>query len=145
MEEEMIAATRLTKVIALAFVALLLAVLLSELATSPSSGHRIDVERLPPEAQAILKERPGVPISAEQWKRLDQVMARSGGWPSGAAVFWASVRSSWYWFLALPLLCLGALYLRWKVIAPLHAAVVLAPSLALLLIAFAIGTAGLKG
>jgi hypothetical protein len=143
--EEMIAATKLTKVILLGFVALLLAALLSELATSPNSGHRIDVEKLPPEAQVILKERPGVPISADQWKRLDQVMARSGGWPSGATVFWASVRSSWYWFLVLPLLGIGALFMRWKAVAPLHAVVVVVPSLGFLLIAFAIGTAGLKG
>lgn len=141
----MSSASRLTKLIVLGLVALLLAALLSELATSPSSGHRIDVEQLPPEAQAILKERPGAPISAEQWKRLDQVMARSGGWPSGATVFLASVRRSWYWFLVLPLLCLGALYLRWRAVAPLHAALVLAPSLGFLLLAFALGTAGLKG
>ena len=141
----MITATKLTKVIFLGFVALLLATLLSELATSPNSGHRIDVEKLPPEAQVILKERPGVPISADQWNRLDQVMARSGGWPRGAAVFWASVRSSWYWFLVLPLLVIGALSMRWKAIALLHAAVVFAPSFGFLIVAFAIETAGLRG
>lgn len=137
--------TKLTKVILLGFFALLLAVLLSELATSPSSGHRIDVEKLPPEAQVILKERPGTPISADQWKRLDQVMARSGGWPGGAAVFWASVQSSWYWFLVVPLLGVGTLFARWKALALLHAVVVFVPSVGFLLYAFAIGTPGLKG
>ncbi|WP_326543928.1 hypothetical protein [Pseudorhodoferax sp.] len=140
----MSSATGFTRSLVLGLIALFLAALLSELATSPSSGSRIDVEKLPPEAQAILKEQPGLPISADQWKRLDQVMARSGGWPKGAAVFWASVRSSWYWFLALPLLGLGVLHLRWKAVVPLHTALVLAPSLAFLFLAFTLGSAGLK-
>lgn len=132
----MIALTRLGKVIALGLIALLLGIVFSEFVTSPRFGHRIDFEKLPAEAQSILKERPGLPISPEQWKRLDQVMARSEGWVNAAAVFWASMRHSWYWFLTLPLLSLGALYLRWKSITPIHAGVILLPSVGFLLIAF---------
>jgi hypothetical protein len=141
----MIVEKSLTKVVILAVSALLLAALFSEFVTFPSLGHRVDIEKLPPEAQLILNEHPGEPISAEQWKRLDKVMSSSVGWPSSLDIFWSSVRSSWYWFLLFPVLGLVVLYLRWKEVSLLHAVVVFAPSISFLLLAFAIGSATLKG
>ena len=127
---------RLVKALLGGLLALLIGALLCELATSPSEGHRIDFEKLPPAAQAIMKEQPGVPISSEQWKRLDKVMAKEGGWPSGKDVFLRSVRASWYWFLLLPAAGVGAFLVRWKSVAMVEAASVFAPCLLLLLFAF---------
>lgn len=140
----MIRTKRLAKVITMGFIAVFAAALLCELTTSPSSGHRIDLGKLPPEAQAILKEQPGMPISVDQWNRLDKVVARSGGWPSGAKVFLASVRQSWYWFVILPLLGLGILFIRWKEVTILHVSIIFSPSLGFLLLAFQMGASGLK-
>lgn len=77
---------------------------LAEFVSGPAHGHRINTAELPAEARAILAESPGVPISAEQWHRLDTVMSSHGGWPGGGQLFAASVRHSWYWFIALPVL-----------------------------------------
>lgn len=129
-------ATRSLNAILLGLFIALAAALLAELVSGPAHGHRIDVDALPQEAKAILAEKPGTPISSEQWRRLDKVMAKSGGWPSGGYVFLASVRASWYWFLALPV---AALLLWWRR-APLSGitvGLVSAPSLLLLASAYA--------
>lgn len=135
----------LVKAVLIGLVALLLGALLSDVLTSPAEGHRLDVKKLPPPAQAILNERPGVPISPEQWKRLDQVMAQHGGWPSGGDLFLASVRASWYWFLLLPAVCLGGLFIRWRAVTAAELAAVCAPSLGLLLLAFVAAVPVLNG
>ena len=127
--------SRLVKALLVGLLALFIGALLCELVTSPAEGHRIDVTKLPPTAQAILNERPGVPISSEQWRRLDKVMAQQGGWPSGGDVFLSSVRASWYWFLLLPALGIAALFMTWRAIALPELSAIFAPSLLLLLFA----------
>lgn len=128
--------TRSLNAILLGLLIAVAAALLAELVSGPGHGHRIDVDALPHEAKAILAERPGTPISSEQWQRLDKVMAKSGGWPGGRHVFLASVRASWYWFLALPVAAL----LLWRHRTSLSGAtvgLVFAPSLLLLASAYA--------
>ena len=93
----------------LGLVVLLLALALAEFATGPQHGHRINTAALPTEAQAILAEKSHAPISAEQWRRLDAVMAEHGGWPQGEHLLVTSVRHSWYWFMALAALAAVAL------------------------------------
>lgn len=124
---------RLTKAFVVGLLALLVSALLCELVTPPTAGHRIDVRSLPPAARAILAERPGAPVSPEQWKRLDKVMAQQGGWPNGRGVFLASVRASWYWFLLLPACGIAVLFIRWRAIAWPEMAAVAMPCLWLLL------------
>ena len=94
----------------LALVIFLLAAALAEFATGPQFGHRINTSALPAEAQAVLSENSQAPLSAEQWRRLNTVMAKHGGWPGVEQSFVASVRHSWYWFICLP--ALGAVGLR---------------------------------
>jgi hypothetical protein len=113
----------------------LVAAVLVELVSGPKYGHRINTEALPTEAKAILAERPGVPISSEQWRRLDMVMAKHGGWPGGGEVFAASVRHSWYWFAAFPLLALFLLHRR-AALSFRVGALISAPSLVVVAYAF---------
>jgi hypothetical protein len=50
------------------------ALALAEFLTFPKMGHSIDTSKWPIAAQAILTEKPGTPISSEQWKRIDKVL-----------------------------------------------------------------------
>lgn len=130
--------TRALLVSALAGVLLaLVSAVLAEFLSGPQYGHRIDTSALPPPAKAILAESPGTPISTEQWRRLDKVMAQhGGGWPGGTQLFNASIRHSWYWFLLLPVLALA--WLRRRDSMPLPVGVLVAfPSLSMIAWAFA--------
>ena len=119
------------------FVLALVSAVLAELVSAPEHGHRIDTSAMPAEARAILAERPGTPVSAEQWRRLDEVMSRHGGWPGGGQLFAASVRRSWYWFVVLPIVAV-ALLRRYLRAMPLSAAALIAaPSLLVVTYAFA--------
>jgi hypothetical protein len=108
---------------------------IAELLSNPL-GHRVDTTALPAEARAILTEHPGVPITTEQWRRLDQVMARSGGWPSGGSVFSASIRGGWYWMIATLVLALAVLRLSWRGLPPLVLVAASSPSALVILWAF---------
>jgi hypothetical protein len=127
---------RLFKALTLEMLALLLGTLISELMTSPTEGHRIDFTKLPAAAKAISTERPGVPISPDQWKRLDAVMARHGGWPSGGELILASMRASWYLFLLLPSAGIAVILTKWRAVTLWEVAGVCLPSLLALLFAF---------
>jgi hypothetical protein len=131
-EEMMLKIGRLVKALMLGLITLFVASLLCELVTTPAKAFTVDSTKFPPAAQAILKERPGVPISPEQWKRLDKVMNEQGGWPSGQKIFLHSVRSSWYWFIALPLLGVGLTYRRWRAVRLPEWGLICAPSLLML-------------
>ena len=137
--------SRLVKTLVVGLLALFVGALLSVLVTSPVESHRIDFKKLPPATQAISSERAGVPISPEQWKRLDKVMAQHGGWPSDGDVFLASVRASWYWFLLLPAVGITVLFMRWRVIAMPEAVAISVPSLLLLLFALSAAAPMFKG
>src|SRR5262245_25799145 len=77
----------------------LVATAMAGLIFSPATGHRINIAALPAEARAILAEHPGVPITREQWRRVDQVLDRSGGALTVAGLFRADLRSSWALFV----------------------------------------------
>ena len=112
-----------------------IAAVFAELLASPAHGHRINAPALPAEAKAILAERPGVPVSTDQWQRLDKVMANHGGWPSGRQLLAASIRDGWYWFIALP--ALAAFLLRpWVASSLLSVAFLAGPSALVLSYAF---------
>jgi len=109
------------------------------LITGPSLGHRIDTNALPPQANAILAEQPGTPISTDQWRRLDKVMLQHGGWPDGNQLLVESIRRSWYWFVLLPLAAIGVVRVKQgKLTAPV-AALLASPSL--LSLAYALSAA----
>lgn len=113
-------------------IALFIGCLICEFATDPKDGLRVDTSKFPPAAQAILNERPGIPISTEQWKRLNKILNEQGGLLSGQDIFLHSVRASWYWFIALTLLGVGLTYLRWRAVRLPEWGLVFAPSLLLL-------------
>lgn len=133
-------ALRLVQALLVGLVVLFIGALFCEVLTSPMQGPRINVKKLPPEAQAVANEQPSVPTTPEQWKRLDKVMAQHGGWPSGGDVFLGFVRASWYWFLLLPTVGVGALFLRWKAVTLPEVIAVSGPSLLLLLYAFSVAS-----
>jgi hypothetical protein len=80
--------------------------------TIGAQGHRIRFEELPAEAQAVAKEQGLTPISPEQWKRIDEVMERNGGWPNGNDLTQILIRKASPFFVILPLIVL--LLLRWR-------------------------------
>ncbi len=123
---------RLVKALMLGLIVLFVASLLCELAASPNEGLRVDRTKFPPAAQAIVNERPGVPISPEQWKRLNKVLNEQGGLPSGQDIFLHFVRVGWYWFIALPLLGVGLTYRRWRAVRLPEWGLICAPSLLML-------------
>ena len=123
---------RLVKASFAGLIALLIGFLLCEFATGSKDGFRVDPTKFPPAAQAILNESPGVPISPEQWKRLNKILNEQGGLPSGQDIFLHSVRASWYWFIALPLLGVTLNYIRWRAVSLHEWGLIFAPSLLLL-------------
>ncbi|MFY7907250.1 MAG: hypothetical protein ACOVO0_14040 [Burkholderiaceae bacterium] len=123
---------RLVKAAFAGLIALFIGCLLCEFASEPKDGLRVDTSKFPPAAQAIMNERPGVPISPEQWKRLNKVLNEQGGLPSGQDIFLHSVRTSWYWFVALPLIGVGLTYMRWRAMRLPEWGLIFAPSLLML-------------
>jgi hypothetical protein len=116
-------------------VLVLLALALAEFATFPTAGHRIDTTKWPAEAQAILRESPGVAVSADQWKRIESVLRSAGDMNYGQRPYWAqTVSASWWWFVLLPVVV--AMVVRVKVgRLPVRSAILLiSPSVALLLL-----------
>lgn len=126
-------------VLALAFglLAALIGVVLSELVSAPSMGHRIDTAAWPADARAITAENPGVPMNADQWRRLNKVLATTQGAQQEATILlWANVRHSWYWFCIVPTMALGALWRRQRQLSSLVPIAVFFPSAITLLLAF---------
>jgi hypothetical protein len=110
----------------------LLAGLIAEVALG-GRGHRIRFDQLPSEAQKIAIEQHPNPVSPQQWKRMNEVMKRHGGWPSGRDMVHVTVRKAWLLFVLLPAGVL--LLMRWKGVAlrPANSVALLAPSAAVLL------------
>jgi hypothetical protein len=96
---------------------LLLALLAGVIAevTLGSQGHRVQFDELPLEAQAIAKEQHPNPISPQQWKRIDEVMERHGGWPNGSDLLQVTFREAWPLFALFP--AIAVLLLRWRGVA----------------------------
>jgi hypothetical protein len=119
-----------------------LALLFAELVSFPSTGHRIDTTKWPAEAQEILRERPGVPVSPEQWKRIDKVLQHQGSLNHGQSPYWAqTVRASWWWFVAMPVLASLVLSVKQRTLAFRSTMLVVSPSAAVLLAALALAGA----
>lgn len=113
--------------------------LLAEFATFPATGHRVDTTQWPVEAQAILREQPGVPISTEQWKRIDSVLRARGDLNYGQRPYWAqTVRASWWWFLLLPGLAVVVTRFRQIDLSAVTAVLLCAPSAIVLLVGLAL-------
>ena len=98
--------------------------------------YRTNTANLPPEAVAILNEHSGDRISEEQWRRLDIVMARNGGWPQVSDLSWAAVRDSWYWFVIFPSAGLAILAVVRKRMSMADILGIFAPSVATLVAGF---------
>jgi len=97
-----------------------------------SQGHLINTNAWPPEAQAILLEKPGAPISSDQWKRIRVTLNKYNAVTPMAHLFAADVRSSWYVFLISPLLALVLLRRRFSTDTIPVALAATAPSLLVL-------------
>lgn len=122
--------------LALGAVLVLVAFLLAELVTSPSRGHRIDTSNWPIEAQRILGETPGSPVSPEQWKRIDRLLRKHGDMNYGQRPYWAqTVRASWWWFITLPLFATLVYSVRRGRVPFSSVTLLVAPSAATLLLA----------
>ena len=98
----------------------------------PIAGHLINTNAWPPEAQAILLEKPGAPISSDQWKRIRVTLNKYNAVTPMAHLFAADVRSSWYVFLISPLLALVLLRRRFSTDTIPVALAATAPSLLVL-------------
>ena len=120
-------------------VALVVALALGEFVSSPSIGHKLDVSMMPSEGRAILSETPGVPLSKEQWARLDEIVARHGGWPSGPRMVFQSVQASWYWLVVIPVVALVILRGRWKTMELVEIFLIACPSVFLLVVVLLYG------
>jgi hypothetical protein len=101
-----------------------------------SDGVRANMEAWPPAAKAIVKERPGEPISTEQWRRIEKALREHGGdaMPSHTAA--AELRKAWPTLAIVALFALGLARWRWRALTLGAAVLVLAPTAFLLLGAF---------
>ena len=127
-------ASALLKAASLGLVALCASVVLAQF--SSSGSVRVNTEAWPPTAQSILVERPGDPLSAEQWVRIERLLRAHGGESQGSHVFAAQVRHSWPLYVVFPLLAL-VLVRRLRPLTPVAAGLaVLAPSALALLFSF---------
>lgn len=93
--------------------ALLVALAFSELVTYPAMGFRVDITKMPAEAQAILNESKGAPRTAEQWRRVEKVLYEHG-WSDRRELFFRGPLNSWYWYLVSPIIASFVLRRRWK-------------------------------
>ena len=117
---------------------------LAEFLTFPQTGHRIDTTKWPMEAQTILREKPGTPISSEQWKRIDRVLKEYGDMNYAQTPYWSeTVRASWWWFFLVPLLAAVTLRFRGRQFTPLSASLLASPCVITLVASVALaGSAG---
>ena len=70
-----------------------------------------------------------MPITSDQWKRIDRVLKENGGPNDGQRPYWSmTVRASWWWFLLVPLLAVAVLLVRGWRLAPLSVSPLTVPS-----------------
>lgn len=119
------------------------AFLLAEFLSFPQIGHRVDTTKWPAEAQAVLTEKPGTPITSEQWKRIDRLLQEHGDTNFGQRPYWAqTVRASWWWFLLAPLLGIAIIRFRGQQVSPLCVSMLAGPSVAALVVGIALSGSG---
>jgi hypothetical protein len=125
----------LLKSLLLGLLAALAALLITNL--SSGSGTRVNTESWPASAKSILAERPGEPISIEQWRRIETALAKSGDNAGASHLVTAEVRKGWPVVLLAALLALVCV--RWQLKAQSLGAALsaLLPSALLLVVAFA--------
>ena len=128
------------KAAGLGVILLFISMLLAQFITFPSNGHRVNTDAWPEEAQKIIKENPGTPITAEQWKRLYEALRPYEGPDYGQTPNWAqTIMASWWWFAFLPAATLCRLYYRQSKQTITSIALVTTPSLAALILAYSSG------
>jgi hypothetical protein len=113
MEKLILFFKRSVKVFFAGLCALLIALVFSELVTYPKSGFKLDITKMPLEAQAILSESNIEPISSDQWRRVDRVLHEQG-WSDSSELFYRAQLHSWYWYILFPILAGIILRKRWK-------------------------------
>jgi hypothetical protein len=113
---------------------LLVAFILSQFVTYPELGFRFDISKMPLEAQAIMNETPGEPITPEQWRRFNKVLEEHG-WSDRRELFFQSVLHSWYWFLICPLMICMAMRARWQKLMSIDLFLICSPCVTFLMIA----------
>jgi hypothetical protein len=67
---------------------------------SAPGSYPVSTADLPPEARRIIAERPGVPLSKEQLRELNEILDRHDP-SSGYRMALADLTSGWYWFVLL--------------------------------------------
>ena len=93
-----------------------------------TSGVSTDTNAWPPGARAILAESPGVPLSSEQWARIEAELARDPSRPLPIHLLAAEVRKTWPIFVFLVGVALILTRLRWRSFSLLHATVLATPT-----------------
>jgi hypothetical protein len=114
--------------------ALLVALVFSEFVTYPAIGFRVDITKMPAEAQAILNESKGTPRTAEQWRRVEKVLYEHG-WSDKRELFFRGPLNSWYWYLVFPIIASVVLRGRWKILTRNEFFLLCSPCVILLIIA----------
>ncbi|MBQ0962009.1 hypothetical protein KAK06_23940 [Ideonella sp. 4Y11] len=123
------------KAVFLGLAVLLLSTIVSFL--TRTGGIRVNTEAWPPSARTILLERPGQPITIEQWRRIDKELSSHKGSANPSHLLAGEVRHSWFVFfgLAIAALCFVR---RLRPLPPVFAGILLsAPNGLALLAAFA--------
>lgn len=103
---------QLTYAIVAGLIALIAALFLAEFVTYPEFGFKVDSSKWSEEAKSIRYEAYPQPMTQEQWRRLNKVLARDGQLETMWVLTRKSTLYSWYWYLLVPL---GFLFLlRWR-------------------------------
>jgi len=101
-----------------------------------TGGVRVNTDAWPPAAKAVLAERPGQPISQEQWARIDKTLREHGGDARPSHTAAAELRKVWPIAVIVLLVALGFARWRWKSLPLGASALVVAPTAVLLVAAF---------
>lgn len=103
---------------------------------SSSDGVRVNTEAWPPAARAIVKERPGEPITTEQWRRIERALREHRGSAQPSHTVAAELRKAWPIVAIVASFALGFARWRWKPLTFGATVLVLAPTALLLVAAF---------
>ncbi|MGE4049450.1 MAG: hypothetical protein AB7F38_00160 [Piscinibacter sp.] len=125
----------LLKSVALGLGAALAALIISNLFSS--SGVKLRTEAWPASAKAILFERPTVPLSADQWRRIEKTLQEAGNNANPSHLVAAVLRRAWPLVLLFAFVAFAAVRWLLKDRTLSAAAAATAPSALLLFAAFA--------
>jgi len=109
-------------------VLILFAIFFSLFLTNSKNGHDIDFSSLPIQAQILLEENKGNPITPEIWAKLNEIL-KSEKWDSGVSPMLLDLKSGWFWFLLFPFLGVLLYKIAYKKIFYSEAALIMLPSI----------------